>query len=180
MVDERKTREIVKYIALKSVNDPTFGRTKLNKVLFYCDFLAYKFLGSSITGDTYHKEQFGPVPNSIRRILDEMKRNGEIVEILNLYGGYEQYKPAALVPPDMSVFGPEEVVWVDNVLDQLRKKNATQVSDLSHRFHGWQLAEMNETIPYESVLFSVQDPTEEEIAYGKSLTEYASECLAGT
>ena len=43
-------RELILYCALKSETHRFFGATKLNKCLFYADFLAYRALGSSITG----------------------------------------------------------------------------------------------------------------------------------
>jgi hypothetical protein len=39
--DEDRFRELVLYIAHKTKDDPTFGRTKLAKVLFSRDFVAY-------------------------------------------------------------------------------------------------------------------------------------------
>ena len=34
-----KFRELILYIAQESEGDPNFGATKLNKILFFCDFL---------------------------------------------------------------------------------------------------------------------------------------------
>lgn len=176
-LNERKFRELIKYIAAKSANDPGFGRTKLNKLLFYCDFLAYINLGAPITGDGYHKETYGPVPNHVRDILRRMKDEGEIVEAVTPFGGYEQHRPVTLQYPDLSPFNSMEIAWIDHVIEQIHDANAKQVSDLSHNFHGWQVAELGEEIPYESALVSYGEPTQEEIEHAKSLEGYAVECL---
>ena len=177
--DDRKFRELVKYIAVKSTNDPVFGRTKLNKLLFFCDFLAYIHLGDSITGDTYHKEPYGPVPNHTRTVLTDMKENGEIAEaVVAPFGSHEQHKPVALQSPNLSIFRPEEIAWIDHVIEQCRDTDATEVGNLSYKFQGWQIAEMGEEIPYESALFSPAEPTREEIEHAKALEDYAVECLA--
>ena len=49
------------------------------------------------------------------------------------------------------------------------------MSDVSHRFIGWQLAELREAIPYDVALLEVRRPTEEEIEWGRSLEPLAQE-----
>lgn len=63
--DDRKRRELILYLASRSEEDPRFSSTKLNKLLFYCDFTAYRQLGQSITGHGYQKLQFGPAPKAM-------------------------------------------------------------------------------------------------------------------
>ncbi len=48
--DEAKLVELILYIADKCENDPHFGKTKLNKILFFSDMLYYGFFGNAITG----------------------------------------------------------------------------------------------------------------------------------
>jgi hypothetical protein len=43
--DKEKFKELVLYLAEKCETDPSFGVTKLNKLLYYCDFVAYSELG---------------------------------------------------------------------------------------------------------------------------------------
>lgn len=43
--DDRKMKELILYLASRSEEDPRFSATKLNKLLFYCDFTAYRRLG---------------------------------------------------------------------------------------------------------------------------------------
>ena len=58
--DERKPGELIVLIASLSRDDPAFGDVKLNKLLFFSDFLAYTNLGQPITGAEYQKLDFGP------------------------------------------------------------------------------------------------------------------------
>ena len=48
--DERKLKELILYVADRCEADPTFGAIKLNKTLFYADFLAFASTGKPITG----------------------------------------------------------------------------------------------------------------------------------
>ena len=168
--NNRKFRELVKYVAIKSSDDPAFGLVKLNKILFYCDFLAYLNLGEPITGAGYHTEPYGPVPDQGARELRKMEEDGETAIILHKFYGRDQKKVAAKTLPDLSVFRSEEIAMADDVLEQLRDSNAAEVSDLSHTFIGWQLAKMGEDIPYETALGVCQEPaTDEELEHAKSL-----------
>jgi hypothetical protein len=40
--DDEKLRELILYVSTLSKDDDNFGATKLNKLLFYADFLAYQ------------------------------------------------------------------------------------------------------------------------------------------
>ncbi len=169
--DEQKFMEMIKYISSLSLEDEKFGRTKLNKILFFCDFLAYRDLGHSISGEMYHKEPFGPVPHRISTVLNQLIKEQEMAEVPRMYGGYNQFKPVVLKSCDLNCFDPNEVSLMDFVVSVLRVSNASEVSDLSHQFHGWQLAEMGEEIPYETVLLQPSEVTQDDIEYGKHLLE---------
>ena len=69
MPDDEKFKELVLYVCHKSAGDAPFGATKLNKLLFYADFLAYKQLGSAVTKHAYQRLPNGPAPRAILPIL---------------------------------------------------------------------------------------------------------------
>jgi len=48
--DDSKFKELLLYVAEQSVGDPHFGKTKLNKILYYIDFQAHGVLGEPVTG----------------------------------------------------------------------------------------------------------------------------------
>jgi len=49
-VNQDKFRELVLYLSEKSQDDKKFGATKLNKILYFCDFGSYVKLGQPVTG----------------------------------------------------------------------------------------------------------------------------------
>jgi hypothetical protein len=59
--DPEKFRELVVYVASKFEDDPPLGDVKLNKILYFSDFLTYNRLGSPITGARYQKQKLGPI-----------------------------------------------------------------------------------------------------------------------
>jgi Protein of unknown function (DUF4065) len=154
--DDRKMRELILYLATRSEEDPRFSATKLNKLLFYCDFTAYRKLGQSITGHSYQKLPFGPAPKAVLPLLDQMKRDRDCSESERDYFGLRQRRIQPERPPRREVFSEEELALADQILAELWENSAAEVSDLSHDFIGWKAADLNEVIPYETVF--VGDP----------------------
>lgn len=176
--EHRKYAELIKYISAKSSNDPYFGKTKLFKILFYSDFLAYRELGQSISGDRYVKQTHGPVPTRINYMIKTLVEKEELALSPGYLGTHVQQKPVHLSRPDLSVFSADEIAIVDEVIESLRGKSARQVSELSHEFIGWKVAEMGMNIPYEIALVGAEEITEEDIEFGSELIEEAQKALS--
>jgi hypothetical protein len=173
--DDRKMKELILYLATKSEGDPRFSSTKLNKLLFYCDFTAYWQLGRSITGHSYQKLPFGPAPKAVLPILSQMQQDGDCDEVRKDYFGREQRRVKANRTPQTAVFSEEELQLTDQIIEELWENSASEVSERSHGFIGWQAAEFNEVIPYETVFLG--DPStpvsEEEIEFCRQLEREA-------
>lgn len=176
--NDAKLRELILYIARKSEKDPNFGATKLNKLLFYSDFTAFGMFGNPITGQEYQKLPQGPCPRRLIPIQEELLSAGDLVIEQRPVYTKMQRRPIAVRDPDLSLFDPEELKQVDKILALFAGLNATQISDKSHGFMGWALAEDKETIPYEVGLVGMRKPNEQEKAWGRELAELAGACLA--
>lgn len=48
--------------------------TKLNKLLFYADFLHFKYHKVSISGSTYNRLQYGPVPKRYNTLFESISK----------------------------------------------------------------------------------------------------------
>lgn len=167
--NDSKLKELILYIAEKSESDQHFGRTKLNKLLFYADFVAYGETGKSITGHEYQKLGNGPVLRKFLPITDEMKANMDCSEQEKRHFGYKQKRLIALREPDLSVFSGVEIAIVEDILKRLQPYGAKDVSELSHHFIGWEVFEVGGTIPYSTVFVSRRELTESEKEYGRKL-----------
>jgi hypothetical protein len=176
-MDDRKMKELILYLAAKSEQDPRFSSTKLNKLLFYCDFEAYRQLGRSITGHSYQKLPFGPAPKAMLPILSQMQRDGDCEEIRKDYFGKEQRRLKANRPSEFYLFSPEELELADQIIEEFWESSASEVSERSHGFIGWRAAEYNEVIPYATVFLG--DPStpvsEAEIEFGRQLERDAED-----
>lgn len=146
--DENKFRELVVYISAKSEDDVTFGSVKLNKLLFYSDFLSYMKTGSAVTGAIYQKLEHGPAPRRMKPVIRGLESDRSVVNREISFGRYTQVRVVPLRDPDLSNFTANEIAIVDQVIDLLRGQNGSQVSEMSHRFAGWKYAALGEDIPY--------------------------------
>jgi hypothetical protein len=155
---EHKLRELILYIAAKSESDPNFGATKLNKLLFYSDFLAYRALGRSITGQRYQKLEFGPAPKGILPVLREMEQERACAQAERTHHGLRQRRVVALREADLAAFSAQEIDLVRDVITELWNLTGSEVSDLSHQFVGWQVAGLGEEIPYGTVWIAPPRP----------------------
>jgi hypothetical protein len=172
----KKFRELILYVARETEADPKCGKTKLYKILFYSDFWAYSKLGHSISGQEYQKLKNGPAPLRALPEIKEMLAAHLCAWATRDYFGRQQQKLLALREPDLSEFTGEEVAIVQEVIRILWHFDSAEVSDLSHRFIGWQLAAQGETIPYSTVaLGTPRPPTAKEIEYGRKLAVELSE-----
>ena len=152
--------ELVLYVSERSETDSKFGETKLNKLLFYADFLAYRDFGRAITGARYQKLPFGPAAVAMKPIQEELVADGDLVIRPGLRGGYEQKKPIALRDPDLSTFSGIEIALVDELIKSFWDLDATQISHLSHNEIGWRLGQLGEDIPYETIFVESIRPAE--------------------
>lgn len=143
-----KFREAIIYISRKSELDPKFSVTKLNKILFFSDFVFFGQHGKSITGQKYSKLERGPVPKAMMPVSKEMEADGDLIIREGTYYGYPQKKPIALRDPHLEVFLAIEIAMIDSVIEQFWRFTAKEISGASHGFIGWQIADFKETIPY--------------------------------
>jgi uncharacterized phage-associated protein len=173
MID--KIKELILYVAKRSETDATFGATKLNKLLYFCDFYAYRKAWRTITGVNYQKLENGPAPRCMLPVRAEMVEAGELRIVPTEYFGFPQERVVALRPADLSSFGEDMVSVVDRVIDRFWGMTATEISKFSHRFPGWDLARLGENIPPESALLEYSHtPSREDLETAASLEGVAA------
>jgi len=166
-----KLKELVLYLAQASVEDEGFGMVKLNKLLYRADFEAFRHLGHSITGETYERQEYGPVARDLPIVLDDLAASGYIVWQRLAAGPYTRKVPTAIEQPDMTQFTADELAIVEGVIRELTPHGAKRVSEWSHeQSAGWNLVERDgEAIPYETALISMRKPSPEYFEHAKSL-----------
>lgn len=167
--DTDKLRELILYIAKRSEDDTRFGVTRLMKALFWSDFECYRRTGEAITGSDYTKMPYGPMLEGQQSILESLDRGGALRFEHIQAGQGMQRRPVALRDPDLLCFTTDELQIVDRVLAAQRGQTASQVSDLSHEFIGWQVALKGERIPYGTATIYAPEITAADQAIAREL-----------
>jgi hypothetical protein len=170
---DRATKlELVMHYIIWKCPDPTLlGATKLNKILWYADLHAYLELGKPITGVSYIKRQYGPVPNQndFSFAKSNLEKDKKIAITQDLYHGYPQYQFVALKKPNISQFSPDEISILDLTIEEVCYKYTA--SSISERTHGtiWDAAEIGEEIPiYAAYAARFGEITEEDIQWARA------------
>ncbi len=163
--DPGKLKELILYICGRCDMMPSWGRTKLAKLLYFSDFRHYRKHGRPITGADYVCAPQGPIPDGLRQRLKELTKDGDLVEIKREIGDYHELRPTAVRSSNLEVFSAIEIATVERVLDEYAHLTATQLSEASHNEPGWRLAQPGEKIPYGAALISTERPTAEEMDF---------------
>lgn len=109
--------------------------TKMNKLLFYVDFISYKRCGYGITGLTYRALQFGPVPEDWAKIYSSLQ---DITLEEYVYSGGQsgiQLKSVSSYPTD--ILDERDKAIIDEVSALFADKSAGEISEISHREKAW-------------------------------------------
>ena len=109
--------------------------TKMNKLLFYTDFLAYRMTGKGMTGLAYKAITHGPVPirwDRIYSFYDDISQ-----EIVQFNDGRAGTKLTSNLSPDLSVFSDDEKEMLEYVFQRFKKETPTQISETSHQEDAW-------------------------------------------
>ena len=132
---------------LENCNNKFLGKTKLNKLFYYLDFVYYKNNKKSVTGDIYFCEQFGPVPSCLDSIKnDAIKQKLIRVEITNIQTKKEKYH--LLEKPDLSCFNCKELELLQKICEKFKPYDTNKFVDQTHFEAPWFYAELYEKIDY--------------------------------
>jgi uncharacterized phage-associated protein len=108
--------------------------TKMNKLLFYVDFLSYRERGMAMTGLSYRAIDFGPVPERWDRVYSEFS---EINQELRQVGEFEGSVLKASALPDDTIFSEGERKVLDEVCSKLGAGTSRELVALSHDEIAW-------------------------------------------
>lgn len=150
MNSDARLREAILYISAACETDPTYGATKLNKVLQKSDLRCFARHGIPLTGAEYQALAAGPVPKRLLPVRNKMLEDREIREETIPGGGRTQVRTIALRHANLALFAPEAIQIVDEVIKELWGKRAIDASVESHG-RAWRIARRaGVSIPYEA------------------------------
>ncbi len=115
-------------------------KTKMNKLLFYADFLMFKQSCFSISGVRYKAIEMGPVPSNFQSIFEYMANNNEIdictTEFPNGYVG-EQFKARDDRGFKAALFSAMELETLEKVASAFKSTSTNDIVEISHLEQAW-------------------------------------------
>lgn len=149
----KKFKEVLLYVLFKVGSKPNVGESVINKLLYFIDFDYYEKYEEQLIGATYIRNRFGPTPCELKKIMEDMKKNGEIEEVKSKYFKFEQKKYLPRRKPNLNILTAREIEHIDNVLNRLSDKTASEIRDYSHGDIPFLTHKDGEKMSYESVFY---------------------------
>ncbi len=139
--NHRKVEEMVRFFVSQGTSFPT----KLNKEMFYSDFLHYRKYGKSISGLRYQAIHYGPVPVHYSTIYDRVP--GLVRE--SVFRDGLEATTFSCETCDLSVFSEKEKGTLKKVAEALQPLSVKEIVNRSHEEPAWQAHYQDrEIIPY--------------------------------
>ncbi|HZV69323.1 MAG TPA: type II toxin-antitoxin system antitoxin SocA domain-containing protein [Saprospiraceae bacterium] len=167
-LNKEKFKNVLLYILERCAGKPNVGETVLYKLLYFSDFNYYELYEEHLTGAKYRKLPYGPVPQKLDIILNQMMEKSQLQRVKTEFHGLPQTRYLPLVKADLTVLKASEKEVIDKVIDQMSDWTAKAISDYSHKDLPWEVTEEGDDINYELAFYRelpysvrVYDETEE-------------------
>jgi len=124
-------------------------KTKMNKLLFYADFLMFKQSCFSISGVRYHAIDMGPVPYNFQSIFEYLANEDKVdihyIEFPN--GGIgEQFIARPDRPFNSTLFSEIELDVLQKIVTTFKTTSTNDIIELSHLEKAWKENEKTKNV----------------------------------
>jgi transcriptional regulator with XRE-family HTH domain len=148
-----KFKNTLLYILERCAGKPNVGETVLYKLLYFSDFNYYELYETHLTGATYRKLPYGPVPQKLDPIIRQMIEDGQIQRIKTEYHGHVQTRYLPLKKADLTQLKASETEVIDRVIEQMSDWSAVALSNYSHKDMPWLASKEGDVMNYELVFY---------------------------
>jgi uncharacterized phage-associated protein len=148
-----KFKNILLYILERCGGKPNIGEKVLYKLLYFSDFNFYEIYEEHLTGNQYRKLPYGPVPEKLDNLINQLIEKGQLQRIKTDYHGYPQIRYIPMEKPDLTKMSAAEKEVIDQVIDRFSDWSASAISEYSHEDLPWKATEDGEIIDYELTFY---------------------------
>lgn len=148
--DPPKLKNLLLTILEKCGGKPNLGETVLYKLLYFIDFESAETLGRPLTGMSYVKLQYGPVPkkSEFDNMIKKMSEKRELKIFSHEFYGKPQKRYVALSEPNPEAFTKKEEDLINRNLNQLSDMKAAEITHYVHGDVPWKKTPDGEIIDY--------------------------------
>lgn len=143
-----KFRQTLLYILERCAGKPNVGETVLCKLLYFSDFNYFEQYQEHLTGITYRKFPYGPVPRNFDRIIGRMIEENTLQRVKCKYQGFSQIRYMPLHKADLRLLKASEKETIDKVIEQMSDWSAAAISAYSHTDIPWLASSEGSNIDY--------------------------------
>jgi len=148
-----KFKNVLLYILERCAGKPNVGETVLYKLLYFSDFNYYELYEEQLTGASYRKLPFGPVPQKLDTIISQMIDNGQLKRVKTEYFGLPQTRYLPLEKANLTQLKASEKEVIDRVIEQMSDWSANAISNYSHKDIPWLASKEGDEIDYELAFY---------------------------
>lgn len=124
-------------------------KTKLAKLLYLSDFAWFYRKLESMSGMSYRKIQYGPVPDNYFRAIDELFEEGLInIDAASKDGAFLIYQTRAGEKEDLAELNADEKKLIKEISKKWKDKRTQEIVGFTHNQLPYLICENNEIIPY--------------------------------
>jgi transcriptional regulator with XRE-family HTH domain len=149
----KKFKNVLLYILEKCAGKPNVGETVLYKLLYFSDFNYYELYEEHLTGAKYRKLPYGPVPQKLNTIIQQMIEAGKLKRVKTDYHGYPQTRYLPMEKANLTELKASEKEVIDRVIEQMSDWSASSISNYSHKDMPWLASKEGEEINYELAFY---------------------------
>lgn len=133
------------------------------KLFYFLDFTHLKEYGTPVTFDTYVKLEHGPIPSTIKNLVDTASDDIDVSELSDTihFEKPEGINMVRILPnrnftnEDASLFSETELEILKKICLRFGDKNTQYIEKASHSEAPWKLTEIPDEIPY---TLAAEDP----------------------
>jgi len=135
---------------IKYCNNKYLHMTKLNKLLYYFDFISFRDHKAPATGDIYTHQEYGPVPTNTEIVLSTLKAKGLIDAETAPYkdGELISFSLGKKARLDESVFSAEQKKLLKQICDEFGSWSTEKIVAQTHLEAPWFYSKPLEVVDY--------------------------------
>jgi transcriptional regulator with XRE-family HTH domain len=152
---------ILAFLREARASKATLKKTKLAKLLYFADFAWYYYHLESMSGMSYRRIEFGPVPDAYFSLVEDLEQKGHINVTQVARDGYHMYELAEArgsMRTPLSLLSKKELALIHDIWTKWKDANTNEIVNFTHNQMPYQFAEDNSIVSYE--IFIQEDPAE--------------------
>ena len=152
-LDVEKFKNVLLYILEQCAGRPNVGETVLKRLLYFSDFNHYEIYEEHLTTAKYRKLPYGPVPEGLDVIINQLIDEGQLLCVNTEFHGYPLTRYLPLLKPDLTLLKASEVGVIDKVIQHMGDWSQAMITQYAHGDKPWRITEDNEELNYELAFY---------------------------